>query len=93
MEWVDRIEAQDLFKRYHSYVPFVKKLSDDLIAFAKLQGLLFTLGDRFCRFEKWETTNKRWNNEIRKFDTVPILTYDQALVAYKAELVDEDRTK
>jgi len=88
---LDRIEAQDLFKRYHSYVPFVKKLSDDLIAFAKLQGLLFTLGDRFCRFEKWETTNRKWNNETRRFDPVPILTYDQAITAYKAELVDEER--
>jgi len=88
---LDRFEAQDLFKRYHEYVPFVKKLSEELIEFAKLQGLLFTLGDRFCRFDKWETTNKKWNNKIRKFDTVPLLTYEEAVTAYKAELVDEER--
>jgi len=88
---LDRFEAQDLFKRYHEYVPFVKKLSEELIEFAKLQGLLFTLGDRFCRFNKWETTNKKWNNKIRKFDTVPLLTYEEAVTAYKAELVDEER--
>ena len=80
---LDRIEAQDLFKRYHSYVPFVKKLSDDLIAFAKLQGLLFTLGDRFCRFEKWETTNRKWNNRLNvNLPTRTILIGTKVLIVF-----------
>ena len=60
-------QAKTLFDTYHRKVPFVKKLSDGLMQFAKNNKLIFTLEDRFCRFDKYESVNKRWNNKIRKF--------------------------
>ena len=82
-------EAKTLFDKYHRTVPFVKKLSEDLIAFAEEHKLLYTLGDRFCRFNKWETRNRRWNNQIMRFDPVPILTREEALIHFKAEILDK----
>ena len=64
---LDTAQAKTLFDTYHRKVPFVKKLSDGLMGFAKNNKLIFTLEDRFCRFDKYESVNKRWNNEIRKF--------------------------
>ena len=64
---LDTAQAKTLFDTYHRKVPFVKKLSDGLMEFAKNNKLIFTLEDRFCRFDKYESVNKRWNNEIRKF--------------------------
>ena len=61
-------QAKTLFDTYHRKVPFVKELSDGLMRFAKNNKLIFTLGDRFCRFDKYESVNKRWNSEIRKFE-------------------------
>jgi len=61
-------QAKTLFDTYHRKVPFVKKLSDGLMGFAKSNKLIFTLEDRFCRFDKYESVNKRWNNKIRKFE-------------------------
>ena len=64
---LDQKAAKVLFDTYHRKVPFVKKLSDGLMSFATKNKLVFTLEDRFCRFDKYESVNKRWNNEIRKF--------------------------
>ena len=50
---LDPQKAKTLFNTYHSKVPFVKQLSQALSHFASENGLLFTLGDRFCRFDKW----------------------------------------
>ena len=82
-------EAKSLFDKYHRTVPFVKKLSEDLITFAEEHKLLYTLGDRFCRFNKWETRNRKWNNQIMRFDPVPILTREEALIHFKAEILDK----
>jgi len=65
---LDTAQAKTLFDTYHRKVPFVKKLSDGLMEFAKNNKLIFTLEDRFCRFDKYESVNKRWNNKIRKFE-------------------------
>ena len=65
---LDTTQAKTLFDTYHRKVPFVKKLSDGLMDFAKNNKLIFTLEDRFCRFDKYESVNKRWNNKIRKFE-------------------------
>jgi len=65
---LDKVQAKKLFDTYHEKVPFVKELSDNLIYFAKDNKLVFTLEDRFCRFDKYENVNKRWNNELRKFE-------------------------
>jgi len=65
---LDKVQAKELFDTYHRKVPFVKELSDNLIYFAKDNKLVFTLEDRFCRFNKYESVNKRWNNKGRKFE-------------------------
>jgi len=86
---LDQRRAKELFNEYHSRVPFVKQLSQELIAFAKENKLLFTLHDRFCRFDKWETTNKEWNPETNRFNEVPLYTKQQAMEAFKAEMLDK----
>ena len=86
---LDQKQAKELFNEYHSRVPFVKQLSQELIAFAKENKLLFTLHDRFCRFDKWETTNKEWNPETNRFNEVPLYTKEQAMEAFKAEMLDK----
>jgi len=84
-----REKANALFSAYHAKVPFVKRLSQDLIEFAEEHKLLFTLKDRFCRFNKWETRNREWNNTINKYEPVPILTKEDAETAFKAELLEK----
>jgi DNA polymerase I-like protein with 3'-5' exonuclease and polymerase domains len=86
---LDQRQAKELFNEYHGRVPFVRQLSQELIAFAKENKLLFTLYDRFCRFDKWETTNKEWNPEINRFNEVPLYTREQAQEAFKAEMLDK----
>ena len=78
---LDQRQAKELFNEYHGRVPFVRQLSQELIAFAKENRLLFTLHDRFCRFDKWETTNKEWNSETNRFNEVPLYTKEQAMAA------------
>ena len=86
---LDQKQAKELFNEYHGRVPFVRQLSQELINFAKQNKLLFTLYDRFCRFNKWETTNKEWNPEINRFNEVPLYTEEQAREAFKAEMLDK----
>ena len=82
-------EAKNLFNDYHKRVPFVKALSQELINFSKENKLLFTLYDRFCRFDKWETTDKEWNYETGRFNKVTLYTEHEAKEAYKAEMLDK----
>ena len=83
---LDSVNAKHLFQTYHGKVPFVKQLSYALSDFASEEGLLFTLGDRFCRFNKWETNDKKWNNDKQRFDEVPLYnSKEQAMDAYKLE--------
>jgi len=86
---LDQRQAKELFNEYHGRVPFVRQLSQELIAFAKQNKLLFTLYDRFCRFDRWETTNKEWNPETNRFNEVPLYTKEQAMEAFKAEMLDK----
>ena len=86
---LDQRQAKELFNEYHGRVPFVRQLSQELIAFAKQNRLLFTLHDRFCRFDRWETTNKEWNPETNRFNEVPLYTKEQAMEAFKAEMLDK----
>ena len=90
---LERQEARELFEQYHAEVPFVKKLSEELIEFATDNELLFTLGDRFCRFNKWETTDKKWNNKIGRFDPVPLLTKEEAKKEYRTFLLEHQKEK
>jgi len=61
-------EAKELFDQYHSKVPFVKKLSNGLQNFEEKNKNIFTLEDRFCRFDRWEPMNKEWNDEKGVFE-------------------------
>ena len=96
-------EAKELFDQYHSKVPFVKKLSNGLQNFAEKNKNIFTLEDRFCRFDKWEPMNKEWNDEKGVFEIseykevdgkkqivkspVPILKKEEAENRYLADKV------
>jgi DNA polymerase I-like protein with 3'-5' exonuclease and polymerase domains len=83
---LDSKRAQTLFNTYHAKVPFVRQLSRDLSEFASNEGLLFTLGDRFCRFDKWETRDKEWNPETNRFTEVKLYpTREEAIDGYKLE--------
>jgi len=82
---LDRPKANKLFADYHAKVPFVKQLSIDLINFAEENKLLYTLEDRFCRFNKWETRDRKWNNTINRYDTVDILEKEVAKKYYTDE--------
>jgi len=86
---LDRINAKKLFDEYHNKVPFVRQLSQDLIQFSKDNRLLFTLHDRFCRFNKWETTDREWNPETNRFNEVPLYTEEEARQAFKAEILEK----
>ena len=90
---LDQVEAKNLFNDYHNRVPFVRRLSQELIDFSKKNKLLFTLYDRFCRFDKWETTNKEWNPETNRFNQVTLYTEEQAREAFKAEILDKFKEK
>jgi len=61
-------QARDLFYEYHSKVPFIKELSNGLIEFAEEHELIYTLGDRFCRFDRWEPYDKQWNADAGRFE-------------------------
>ena len=86
---LDKIGAKKLFDEYHSKVPFVRQLSQDLINFAAEHKLLFTLHDRFCRFNKWETTNKEWDPAANRFKPVKLYTEEEAREAFKAEMLEK----
>ena len=60
-------ESKEIFDKYHKEVPFVKKLSSSLEGFAVRNEFLYTLEDRFCRFNRWEPNSKKWNPKERKF--------------------------
>ena len=87
---LDPQKAKTLFNTYHSKVPFVKQLSKDLSEFATNEGLLYTLGDRFCRFDKWESRDKEWNSETNRFTEVKLhATKEDAMDAYKLEQMEK----
>jgi DNA polymerase I-like protein with 3'-5' exonuclease and polymerase domains len=65
---LDKDEAKELFDQYHNKVPFVRELSNGLQSFADKNKNIFTLEDRFCRFDKWESRNKEWNPEKNVFE-------------------------
>ena len=85
---LSRADAEVLFNTYHENAPFVRRLSQDLIQFAEANKLLFTLHDRFCRFNKWETQNRQWDRKLNRYTPVPILTREEAETAYKASVND-----
>ena len=51
---LDTAEAEDLFKKFHANVPFVKQLMEQATRKADHVGFLRTLLGRKCRFDLWE---------------------------------------
>jgi len=51
---VSKAKAEELFKQYHSKVPFVKQLMDNVMRRAQDSGKIRTLLGRLCRFPLWE---------------------------------------
>jgi DNA polymerase I-like protein with 3'-5' exonuclease and polymerase domains len=64
---LDKEEAKELFDAYHRQVPFVRELSNGLMKFAEKNKSVFTLEDRFCRFNKWEPRDKEWDEDRKVF--------------------------
>jgi len=99
---LDKDEAEELFDQYHTKVPFVRKLSKGLQEYAEENKNIFTLEDRFCRFDRWEPMDKEWNPEKGTFEIteykeidgvkqivkspVPILKTEEAQNRYHKEL-------
>jgi len=51
---VSKEKAEELFRQYHSKVPFVKQLMDNVMQRAQDSGKIRTLLGRLCRFHLWE---------------------------------------
>ena len=51
---INKERAESLFKQYHSRVPFVKQLMDNVMQRAQGRGRIRTLLGRVCRFHLWE---------------------------------------
>ena len=51
---VSKDKAEELFKKYHNKVPFVKRLMDNVTQRAENSGRIRTLLGRLCRFPLWE---------------------------------------
>jgi len=93
---LDKEEAKELFDEYHRQVPFVRELSNGLMKFAEKNKSVFTLEDRFCRFNKWEPRDKEWDEDRKIFiyteyvekeiqrNPVPILALKEAKDHYLA---------
>ena len=51
---VSKAKAQELFDKYHSKVPFVKQLMNEVMKAGSKKGQIKTLLGRRCRFPKYE---------------------------------------
>jgi DNA polymerase I-like protein with 3'-5' exonuclease and polymerase domains len=51
---VSKYKAEELFNKYHSKVPFVKQLMNEVMKAASNRGQIKTLLNRRCRFPKYE---------------------------------------
>ena len=86
---LDYVKAKELFDKYHQKVPFVKQLSSDLQKFAGRNKFLYTLEDRFCRFEKWEPINKEWKFKEKRFVFKEIQIITKKIKNEKGEEVEK----
>ena len=66
---LDNNEAEELFDKYHSNVPFVKMLSNQLTKTAQEYGYIKTLLGRRCRFPKWEVDEYRAGKMSNVYDS------------------------
>jgi len=70
---VSKDKAEELFKKYHNKVPFVKQLMDNVMRRAEDSGKVRTLLGRLCRFHLWEPN---------QFGIHKALPHEQALMEH-----------
>ena len=70
---INKLQAEDLFKQYHTKVPFVKQLMDAVMDRAQRRGKVRTLLGRLCRFHLWEPN---------QFGIHKALPHDEALAEH-----------
>jgi len=70
---VSKEKAEGLFRQYHSKVPFVKQLMDNVMQRAQDSGRIRTLLGRLCRFHLWEPN---------QFGIHKALSHEQALAEH-----------
>jgi DNA polymerase I-like protein with 3'-5' exonuclease and polymerase domains len=70
---VSKDRADELFRKYHAKVPFVKQLMDNVMQRAQGSGKIRTLLGRLCRFPLWEPN---------QFGIHKALPHDQALAEH-----------
>ena len=70
---VSKEKAEELFRQYHSKVPFVKQLMDNVMQRAQDSGKIRTLLGRLCRFPLWEPN---------QFGIHKALSHEQALAEH-----------
>ena len=72
---VSKEKADELFNQYHSKVPFVKQLMNNVMSAAQRKGQIKTIMKRKCRFPRWEPILR--GNDWGKY--VPAEDYDRML--------------
>ena len=70
---VSKDKAEELFKKYHNKVPFVKQLMENVTHRAENSGKVRTLLGRLCRFHLWEPN---------QFGIHKALPHEQALMEH-----------
>ena len=82
-------EAEKLFKAYHKKVPFVKEISKKFMEFSEDLKLIYTLEDRFCRFNRYETVDKKWiKNKWVEWDPQAIYIDEKTKKECKGKFID-----
>lgn len=79
---LSEFEAEELFSKYHSRVPFIRGLSNACSRRASNKGYITTLLGRKCRFNLYEPRNER---------SVP-LPYDQAIEKWSGKQLERAYT-
>ena len=62
---ISKDAADNLLNKYHSRVPFVKKLAEAVTNSASKYGFIRTVGGRKCRFDMWEPATFGMNKAMQ----------------------------
>jgi DNA polymerase I-like protein with 3'-5' exonuclease and polymerase domains len=61
---ISKDNAEQLLQKYHSRVPFVKKLAEAVTSSASKYGFIRTIRGRKCRFDMWEPSTFGMNKAM-----------------------------
>jgi DNA polymerase I-like protein with 3'-5' exonuclease and polymerase domains len=73
---LDHTEAEKLFQKYHTKVPFIRALQDQCARVAMERGYIKTFAGRRCRFDHWES----------RYEKTPPLPLEEAVEKYGSDL-------